>query len=73
MPKGKNTIEPIDADFDEVAKAMITPAGYNLSNINNLDQKSEGTPATPRQGSLTWIFNLTSSIPFISPSPIFLP
>lgn len=25
MPEDKNTIEPIDADFDEVAKAMVAP------------------------------------------------
>jgi hypothetical protein len=45
-------IEPIDADFDDVARKMITPAPSFASNTNNLPAKMAQTPATPRQGVL---------------------
>lgn len=49
MPDDKKTIEPIDAAFDDVAKAMVTPA-TSLSNKNNsLMPFSHQTPATPVQ------------------------
>lgn len=45
----RKTIEPIDADFDDVAKAMITPATPLSSNSNNLSVKSSQSPAPPLQ------------------------
>ena len=49
MPKD---IEPIDADFDEVAKAMIKVATPLSSNNKEIDSKSGVALATPRQGVL---------------------
>jgi hypothetical protein len=45
-------IEPIDADFDDVARKLVTPAPILSSNSNVLAVKSGTTPATPRQGVL---------------------
>lgn len=52
MPDDKKTIEPIDAPFDDVAKAMITPATPFPKEINRMMTGSALTPATPRQGVL---------------------
>lgn len=52
MPDDKKTIEPIDADFDEVARAMITPATSLSNKSNALIAKSSQSPATPKQGVL---------------------
>lgn len=49
MPDDKKTIEPIDAAFDDVARAMVTPA-TSLSNKNNsLSAKTGQSPAAPVQ------------------------
>jgi hypothetical protein len=49
MPDDKNIIEPIDADFDEVAKAIVSPAP--LKSFNNIEIGSEMavSPAPPIQ------------------------
>lgn len=52
MPDDKKIIEPIDADFDAVAKAMITPATTFSKNNNGMSAGTALTPATPRQGVL---------------------
>ena len=52
MPDDKRIIQPIDADFDKVAKAMVTPATSLAKNNSNLHAKRRQTPATPRQGVL---------------------
>jgi hypothetical protein len=45
-------IDPIDADFDEVARKMVAPA-TPLPNIgNDLRGKNSLVPAAPRQGVL---------------------
>jgi hypothetical protein len=45
-------IDPIDADFDDVARKMVTPATTLHKQINNLSVGTALTPATPRQGVL---------------------
>lgn len=49
MPDDKKIIDPLDADFDEVAKAMVSPATPNASKSNELVVKSDQSPATPKQ------------------------
>lgn len=49
MPDDKKMIEPIDADFDAVAKAMVTPAVSLSSKTNTLPSVSGQSPARPRQ------------------------
>ena len=49
MPDDKKNIDPIDGDFDEVAKAMVSPATYNSIESKDLVAKSEQAPATPKQ------------------------
>lgn len=49
MPDDKKTIEPIDADFDTVAKAMVTPATHLSSKSSALATTPGQTPATPKQ------------------------
>lgn len=45
-------IEPIDADFDDVARKLVTPAPIKANKANALISVSGRTPATPRQGIL---------------------
>jgi hypothetical protein len=45
MADDKKTIEPIKADFDDVAKAMVTPAPSLSSKTSNLPAVSSQTPA----------------------------
>lgn len=52
MPDDKKTIQPIEADFDAVAKAMVTPAPLLSRKTNALTTVSGQTPAAPRQGVL---------------------
>jgi hypothetical protein len=52
MPNDKKVIHPIDAAFDDVAKAMVTPAASFLKENNDMTPKYALTPATPRQGVL---------------------
>lgn len=52
MPDDKKIIEPIDAAFDDVAKAMVTPATSFTNQTNVLVAAAPRSPATPRQGSL---------------------
>jgi len=52
MPEDKKLIAPIDAAFDDVAKAMVTPATSLSIKSNYLVGSSALTPATPRQGVL---------------------
>lgn len=49
MPDDKKTIDPLDADFDEVAKAMVSPATPLTSKSKQLSVKSNQSPATPKQ------------------------
>lgn len=49
MAENKKTIEPIDAAFDDVAKAMVTPATSLGNKTNNLPVKMGERPATPVQ------------------------
>lgn len=49
MPDDKKIIEPIEADFDAVAKAMVTPATPIYNDSNALTPFSAQTPATPVQ------------------------
>jgi hypothetical protein len=49
MPDDKKIIQPLDADFDEVAKKMVTPAGGKSSNSKALLASSPQRPAPPRQ------------------------
>ena len=48
----KKIIDPIDADFDEVARKLVTPDTPLSKGINGLSTKSALSPATPRQGVL---------------------
>jgi hypothetical protein len=52
MPDDKKTIEPIDADFDDVAKAMVKVAGPLSNNVKGLTGKNALAVAAPRQGVL---------------------
>lgn len=52
MPDDKKTIEPIDAGFDEVAKAMVTPATPLSIKSKALTTISGQRPAPPQQGVL---------------------
>jgi hypothetical protein len=52
MPDDKKIIEPINADFDQVAKAMVTPATPLSSKSKMLSTVSGQTPATPQQLTL---------------------
>ena len=52
MPDDKKTIEPINAGFDKVARAMVTPATPLSIQNKALEQGKALTPATPRQGVL---------------------
>ena len=52
MPDDKKTIEPINADFDAVARALITPATSLSKENNKMSAGMALTPATPRQGVL---------------------
>ncbi len=45
-------IDPIDADFEEVARKMVTPAPSYANKIRELIAINQETPATPRQGVL---------------------
>lgn len=45
-------IDPIDADFDDVARKMVTPATPLPTENNKMAIGSAVTPATPRQGIL---------------------
>jgi hypothetical protein len=49
MPDDKKMIEPIDAAFDDVAKAMVTPATPLSSNSKVLSPISAQSPAKPKQ------------------------
>lgn len=49
MPDDKTTIEPIAADFHDVAKAMVTPATSISSKSNVLSVVPSRLPATPKQ------------------------
>lgn len=49
MPDDKKTIEPIAADFDAVARAMVTPATPLSSKSKVLSTVSSQTPAPPLQ------------------------
>lgn len=46
MPDDKKMIEPIDAGFDEVTKAMVSPAGVLSSTTKDLSAISAQTPAS---------------------------
>lgn len=52
MPDDKKIIEPIDAAFDAVAKAMITPATSFTKENSKMSAGTALTPATPKQGVL---------------------
>lgn len=52
MPGDKKTIEPINAPFDAVAKAMVTPATPFIKENNKMTTGKAITPASPRQGVL---------------------
>lgn len=52
MPDDKKIIDPIDADFDEVARKMVTPATPFGKENNTMAAGKALTPATPRQGVL---------------------
>lgn len=52
MPDDKKIIEPINAGFDEVAKAMVTPAASLSNQSKALTTVSGQRPATPKQGVL---------------------
>lgn len=52
MADDKKTIDPIDADFDAVAKAMVTPATSLSMENNMMSAQNAIIPATPAQGVL---------------------
>ena len=52
MADDKKIIEPIDADFDEVARKIAQPATSLSKGINALKGKTALSPATPPQGVL---------------------
>lgn len=52
MPDDKKIIEPIDADFDAVARKIVTPATSFSKEINKMTAETGLTPATPKQGVL---------------------
>jgi len=49
MPDDKKMIEPLDGDFDAVAKAVVTPATKLPNRTNALTVSQAQTPATPKQ------------------------
>lgn len=49
MPDDKKIIPPIDAAFDDVARAMVTPATSLSNETNMLPSKTRQSPATPVQ------------------------
>jgi len=49
MPDNKKTIEPLDADFDEVARKMVSPATPLTNKHNALATVSGQSPAAPKQ------------------------
>lgn len=49
MPDDKKIIQPIDAAFDDVARAMVTPATPLSNQTNALSVKKGQSPATPVQ------------------------
>lgn len=49
MVKKTDKIEPIDGEFDDVAKKMITPATPLANNSSNLPAKKGESPASPIQ------------------------
>lgn len=49
MPDDKKIIDPINAGFDDVARAMVTPATPLVSKTKSLEAVSGQTPATPTQ------------------------
>lgn len=49
MPDDKKFIEPIDAPFDAVAKAMTSPAGSKVLKTNTLTAVPGQSPASPKQ------------------------
>ena len=49
MPEDKNTIEPIDAAFDDVAKKVVTPATPLANNNSGLQAKTGQSLAIPKQ------------------------
>jgi hypothetical protein len=49
VPKDEKIIEPIDANFDDVAKKVVTPATPLGSNSSDLPESQLPTPATPVQ------------------------
>jgi hypothetical protein len=64
MPDDKKTIEPIDADFDEVARKMVAPAPSLSSNNRGLIAAFSLTPAPlqlPLARGLVWFHASTSS------------
>lgn len=52
MPDDKKTIEPINAAFEDVAKAMVFPATSLPNNNKALLDNSADLPATPKQLAL---------------------
>ncbi len=49
MPPKDKIIEPINAPFKEVAAKMVQPAAHKQIKINDLNPKTTGQPATPKQ------------------------
>lgn len=49
MADNKKTIEPLDADFEEVARKMVSPATHLTKETNALSAVSGQSPATPKQ------------------------
>lgn len=49
MPKDRNIVEPINADFDEVVESIVQPATSKSIKINKLSGKMASRPATPKQ------------------------
>lgn len=49
MADDKKTIKPIDGDFDEVARKMVSPAASFASNSNALATVSDQSPAAQNQ------------------------
>lgn len=49
MAKDKRIIDPIDGEFDEVSKSMVTPATSLSSKSNALNTDSDQSLATPKQ------------------------
>lgn len=68
MPKNKDPLEPIDANYEDVAEALISPKmglkeiSIESNKVKHLPAKTAGKEIDPRQGSLSLAVNCQTEI-----------